>query len=72
MLNLTTVTDQHSSQGTQLSRHSYQTKRTNPGVNVTIVVDQHPSQSSKLSRHTYQSKRTNRWEINDISRSISP
>ena len=29
MLNLTTVTDQHSSQGTELSRHTYQTTRTN-------------------------------------------
>ena len=29
ILNLTTVTDQHSSQGTELSRHTYQTTRTN-------------------------------------------
>ena len=29
MLNLTTVTDQHSSQGTELSRHNYQTTSTN-------------------------------------------
>ena len=29
MLNLTTVTDQHSSQDTEFSRHTYQTTRTN-------------------------------------------
>ena len=29
MLNLTTVANQHTSQGTKLSRHSYQTTRTN-------------------------------------------
>ena len=29
MLNLTTVTDQHSSQGTELSRQTYQTKCNN-------------------------------------------
>ena len=29
MLNLTTVANQHTSQGTKLSRHTYQTTRTN-------------------------------------------
>ena len=28
-VNLTTIADQHSSQGTKLSRHTYQTKRIN-------------------------------------------
>ena len=54
MLNLTTVTDQHSSQGTELSRQTYQTIMHQPMLNLTTVTDQHSSQSTNLSRHTYQ------------------
>ena len=54
MLNLTTVTDQHSSQDTNSADTS--TKLNAPtGVNLTTVADQfHPK------KHTYQTKHTNR------------
>ena len=65
MLNLTTVTDQHSSQGTELSQHTYQTIMHQPMLNLTTVTDQHSSQGTKLSRHTYQTTRTNQRELND-------
>ena len=65
MLNLTTVTDQHSSQSTKLSQHTYQTIMHQPMLNLTTVTDQHSSQGTELSRHTYQTTRTNRCELND-------
>ena len=65
MLNLTTVTDQHSSQSIKLSRHTYQTIMHQPMLNLTTVTDQHSSQGTKLSRHTYQTTSTNRCELID-------
>ena len=65
MLNLTTVTHQHSSQGTKLSRHIYQTIMHQPMLNLTTVTHQHSSQGTELSRHTYQTTRTNLCELND-------
>ena len=65
MLNLTTVTDQHSSQSTKLSRHTYQTIMHHSMLNLTTVTDQHSSQGTQLSRHTYQTTRINRCELND-------
>ena len=57
MLNLTTVTDQHSSQGTKLQAPTGMNLKT-VGLNLTTVADQHSSPGTKLSRHTYQTKRT--------------
>ena len=65
MLHLTTVSDQHSSQGTELSRHTYQTIMHQPMLNLTTVTDQHSSQGTELSQYTYQTTRTNRCELND-------
>ena len=79
MLNLTTVANQHTSQDTKLSRHTYQTTHTNqcepnsadtptklstrPMLNLTTVTDQHSSQGTKLGQHTYQTTRANRHEL---------
>ena len=66
MLNLTTVTDQHSSQSTKLSRHTYQTIMHQPALNLTTVTNQHSSQGTKLSqqaRHTCQTKPTNSTNV---------
>ena len=73
MSNLTTVTNQYSSQGTELSRHTYQTKAstgvnlttvgvtlTTVGVNLTTLANQHSSPGTKISWHTYQTKITDR------------
>ena len=57
MLNLMTETDQHSSQSTKLSRHTYQIIMHQPMLNLTTVTE--------LSRHTYQTTSTNRFELND-------
>ena len=65
MLNLTTVTDQLSSQSTKLSQHTYQTIMHQPMLNLTTVTDQLSSQGTELSRHTYQTTRTNRCELNE-------
>ena len=56
-VNLTTAADQHSSPGTKISWHTYQTHR--PMLNLTTVTDQHSPLSTKLSRHTDQTKCTN-------------
>ena len=54
MLSLTAVNDQHSSQGTELSRHTYQINAPT-GENLTTLADQfHPK------KHTYQTKHTDR------------
>ena len=63
MLNLTTVVNQHTSEGTKLGRHTYQTTRTNrcepnsadtptahrPMLNLTTETDQQSSQGTELS-----------------------
>ena len=54
MLNLTTVTDQHSSQSTKPSRHTYQIKRTNQSELNDCADQFHPK------KHTYQTKHTDR------------
>ena len=67
MLNLTTVTDQHSSQGTEISRQPTKlhtpigVNLTTVGVNLTIIADQHSSPGTKLGQHTYQTKRIDQY-----------
>ena len=67
-VNLTTIADQHSSPGTKLSRHTYQTKHTDRcWTYVKTVTDQHSSQSTNLADTPTKLNAPTNVELNDCN-----